>query len=252
MTRPIPFCPVETSSVRVHVMNKPLDVHGMNKLAVWFGVAMLDAARNDKSENSRILLDLLNSVERDGGQSQRRLGSELGIALGLVNAYLKRCVKKGFIKVTHAPARRYVYYLTPQGFTEKSRLTVEYLSHSFGFFRAARADCDTAMKAGVARGFTRLALAGISDLAEIAMICAPENGVKVVAVVDAATKRAQFVGVPVVPSFDQIVGGFDAVLITDLQNTVQTLAMVLPLVGAERTLIPTLLGVRAFTAEVPS
>jgi DNA-binding MarR family transcriptional regulator len=234
-------------------MNKLLDVHTMNKLAAWFGVVMLDAARNDKPEDSRILLSLLNSVERDGSKSQRRLGSELGIALGLVNAYLKRCVKKGFIKVTHAPARRYVYYLTPQGFAEKSRLTVEYLSYSFGFFREARTDCDAAMKAGVARGFTRLALAGISDLAEIAMICAPENGVKVVAVVDAGTKRRQFVGVPVVPSFDQIAGGFDAVLITDLQNTADTLEKVLPLVGGERTLMPTLLGAQALTAsEVPS
>ncbi len=53
---------------------------------------MLDAAESNKTEDARILLDLLNSVERDGGQSQRRLASELGIALGLVNAYLRRSV----------------------------------------------------------------------------------------------------------------------------------------------------------------
>ena len=46
------------------------------------------------------------SVERDGGQSQRRLAADLGIALGLVNAYLKRCIKKGLVKVSEAPARR--------------------------------------------------------------------------------------------------------------------------------------------------
>ena len=70
---------------------------------------MLEATQGDEGpDNSRIVLGLLHSVERDGGQSQRRLGSELGIALGLVNAYLKRCVKKGLIKVGHAPARRYV------------------------------------------------------------------------------------------------------------------------------------------------
>ena len=55
---------------------------------------MLDATESDKTEDARILLDLLNSVERDGGQSQRRLASELGIALGLVNAYLRRSVKR--------------------------------------------------------------------------------------------------------------------------------------------------------------
>jgi DNA-binding MarR family transcriptional regulator len=68
---------------------------------------MLDTTESDtKGEDTLILLNLLNSVERDGGQSQRRLASELGIALGLVNAYLRRCVKKGLVKATAAPARR--------------------------------------------------------------------------------------------------------------------------------------------------
>src|SRR5882757_10140192 len=96
---------------------------------------------NARHENKRIVLGLLNSVEHDGEQSQRRIAAELGIALGLVNAYLKRCVKKGLVKVSEAPARRYAYYLTPKGFNEKSRLTVEYLSSSFIFFRQAKADC---------------------------------------------------------------------------------------------------------------
>src|SRR5262252_9985769 len=89
----------------------------------------------DESGADRIVLGLLNSVEADGARSQRRIAAELGIALGLVNAYLKRCVKKGLVKVHDAPARRYAYYLTPQGFAEKSRLTVQYLSDSFSFFR---------------------------------------------------------------------------------------------------------------------
>src|SRR5215468_12238177 len=102
---------------------------------------MSSATQNDEVDNARVMLSLLESVERDGGQTQRRLASELGVALGLVNAYLKRCVKKGLLKVGEAPARRYAYYLTPHGFAEKSRLTVEYLSSSFSFFRQAREDC---------------------------------------------------------------------------------------------------------------
>src|ERR1700738_702083 len=102
---------------------------------------MVDRLLNTEHENERIVLDLLTSVEHDGDRSQRHIAAELGIALGLVNAYLKRCVKKGLVKVHDAPARRYAYYLTPQGFAEKSRLTVEYLSSSFSFFRLAKADC---------------------------------------------------------------------------------------------------------------
>ena len=92
-------------------------------------------------EDERVVLGLLESVEQDGGKSQRRLAAELGIALGLVNAYLNRCIQKGLVKVSQAPARRYAYYLTPQGFVEKSRLSLEYLTYSFRFFRQARLDC---------------------------------------------------------------------------------------------------------------
>src|SRR5712671_7378848 len=133
---------------------------------------MAEVGRDYSTKDERIVLGLLESVERNGSQSQRRLASELGIALGLVNAYLKRCVKKGLVKVSEAPARRYAYYLTPQGFAEKSRLTVEYLSYSFSFFRRARADCSEAFSQAKARGWRRVALAGVSDLAEIATICA--------------------------------------------------------------------------------
>ena len=101
----------------------------------------MDRLLDAEHENERIVLGLLSSVENDGERSQRRIAAELGIALGLVNAYLKRCIKKGLVKVQDAPARCYAYYLTPQGFAEKSRLTVEYLSESFSFFRKAKSDC---------------------------------------------------------------------------------------------------------------
>src|SRR5471032_530874 len=135
------------------------------------------ALSNESGEDERIVLNLLNSVD-DGAPSQRRIAAELGIALGLVNAYLKRCVKKGLLKVSEAPARRYAYYLTPQGFAEKSKLTVDYLSYSFLFFRQARADCTQILRLAKERGVRRIALAGASDLAEIVRLCALENDIE--------------------------------------------------------------------------
>ena len=98
----------------------------------------MDRLLEPRQDNERIVLGLLSSVEHDGDRSQRRIAAELGIALGLVNAYLKRCIKKGLVKVSEAPARRYAYYLTPQGFAEKSRLTVEYLSYFVFIFQAGQ------------------------------------------------------------------------------------------------------------------
>jgi DNA-binding MarR family transcriptional regulator len=202
-----------------------------------------------EADKDKILLGLLESVERNGGQSQRHLASELGIALGLVNAYLKRCVKKGLVKVAEVPPRRYAYYLTPQGFAEKSRLTIEYLTFSFSFFRQARADCASTLGSALANGWSRIALAGISDLAEIAVICAVESGTSIVAVVDADASAEAFMGTPVVRAFDAIADKADAVVITDLRNARETFAAAAVQLGRERVLAPKLLGLRLESRE---
>src|SRR5215471_20635773 len=95
----------------------------------------------EEAGNPEIVLGLLTSVEGDSGITQRKLARDLGIALGLANAYLRRCVRKGLVKMRQVPLNRYTYYLTPQGFAEKGRLTAEYLAVSLDFFRRARSDC---------------------------------------------------------------------------------------------------------------
>jgi hypothetical protein len=203
---------------------------------------MRGVIKDSELEKTRILLGLLESVERGGEQSQRRLASELGIALGLVNAYLKRCINKGLVKVTDAPARRYAYYLTPHGFAEKSRLTIDYLSCSFSLFRRAKHDCATAFEVARARGFNQIALLGISDLAEIAAICALDSGVTISAIVDMNAPHSRFVGLPVVKSLDEIKGQVDAVIVTDMKAPRETISAAVRRLGADCVLVPDLLG----------
>ena len=73
-------------------------------------------------EDARVL-EVLDAVHQRSDLSQRHLARQMGVALGLANSYLKRCMRKGLIKISAAPANRYLYYLTPKGFSEKSRLT---------------------------------------------------------------------------------------------------------------------------------
>jgi len=204
----------------------------------------LDHLLETEHENERIVLGLLSSVENDGARSQRSIAAELGIALGLVNAYLKRCVKKGLVKVHDAPARRYAYYLTPQGFAEKSRLTVQYLSDSFSFFRKAKGDCARVFEEAAARGFSRLLLAGRSDLAEIAILCAVEAGVTIIAIVDPRSEDARFVGVEVRKTYSDVNAPFDAVIVTDVARAQASLDVAVETFGADRVLAPALLGLR--------
>ncbi len=63
------------------------------------------------STESEITLGVLTAIEQDSAVTQRSLARDLGIALGLANAYLKRCAKKGLVKISQAPANRYAYYL---------------------------------------------------------------------------------------------------------------------------------------------
>lgn len=188
------------------------------------------------------MLGLLESVERDGEQTQRRIASELGVALGLVNAYIKRCVKKGLLKAVEVPTRRYGYYLTPQGFAEKARLTVEYLGFSFSLFRKARSEYSEAIAAACGKGFSKIVLAGVSDLAEIAMLCAQEAGVEVVAVVDPTSDKTKFLGISAFASFDAVIGSFDAVIVTALGNAPEMFEDVRRRYGPERVFFPPLLG----------
>jgi hypothetical protein len=166
------------------------------------------------------------------------LSSDLGIALGLANAVLKRCVRKGLIKIANAPLNRYAYYLTPQGMAEKGRLTVEYLRVSFDLFRDARRQFSDIMNGLAERGASRVALIGVSELTEAALLSARESGVEVVCVIDPAHKLAQYLGLPAVAGFDAIPGPIDALLVCDLRDPLaayEAAQNVAPTLGIDRS-----------------
>ena len=167
-----------------------------------------------------IVLGLLTSIERDSAITQRKLAGDLGIALGLANSYLRRCVRKGLIKMSQVPLNRYAYYLTPQGFAEKSRLTAEYLSVSFNFFRRARGDCVVLLRQCGERGWHRVALYGAGELAEIAVLSAGESGIEVICVIDPGEAGQRCAGLPIVADLTAArvaagEAGLDGVILTD-------------------------------------
>ena len=198
------------------------------------------------------MLEVLSVVERDSRITQRSLSRELGIALGLANAYLKRCAKKGLIKVRQVPLNRYTYYLTPKGFAEKSRLTAEYLAVSFNFFRDAREQCTRLFERSAARGIRTLALAGDGDLAEIAVLSAADTQVRIACVIDGASANARCAGRPVVADLKAAqalaADGLDAVVITDVRAPQVTYEAICEAAGMnglplQNVLAPTLLRI---------
>jgi DNA-binding MarR family transcriptional regulator len=166
-----------------------------------------------------IVLSVLTSIELDSAITQRKLAHDLGIALGLANAYLRRCVRKGLVKMRQVPLNRYAYYLTPQGFAEKSRLTAEYLTVSLDFFRRARSDCVALFRQCEALGWRKVALYGAGDLAEIAVLSAGETTVEVLCVIDSGPPGRRCGGLPIVPDLATALmhrpRSLDGIILTD-------------------------------------
>lgn len=195
-----------------------------------------------------ITLGLLNAVHEDRQLTQRSASHRLGIALGLTNAYLKRCVKKGLIKIQQIPPNRYAYYLTPKGFAEKTRLTGEFFSQSFRFFRIARTQYGEVLREAERRGWRRLALCGVGELSEVATLCAAEAGIELAGVIDLPpTGRQQHAGLAVLADLDSA-GAIDGVVLTDFQDAQATYEALCRALPASRVLAPPMLAVQEVAA----
>jgi len=149
----------------------------------------------------KVMVHLLSEIERNPSFTQRGLASELGIALGLMNQYLKSCVAKGWVRASQISPRRITYFLTSEGFTEKSHMVKDYLARSMVFFRDARVQCETIFESCKVHGWTKIALVGEGDLADIAQLVAQGTGLALQLV-----------------SADIDLKKYDAVLVTDVIN----------------------------------
>jgi len=158
-------------------------------------------------------LDFLVALERGEVVSQMTLAQRIAVSVGLINALLKRGIRKGYVKAKAAPYKRYAYYLTPKGFSEKSRLVAEYLDSSLSFFRKARAQYGDLFSAAQAKRHKRVAFVGDGELVEIALLAAREADIDIVCLVDQNATSDRKFGLPVVRTLDGIAA--DAAIITE-------------------------------------
>ena len=108
-------------------------------------------------------LKLLEAVEEDSRVTQRTLATKLGIALGLTNIYLKRLVRKGYIKCVNVQSNRLAYLITPRGVAEKARLTYEFMQYSLQLYKDVRRHLQAVVRSRAADG-QRLAIYGWRQL----------------------------------------------------------------------------------------
>ena len=195
---------------------------------------------NDREETRT--LEILQAIELKNDVTQRHLASHLGVALGLANSYLKRCVRKGLFMIHQAPANRYLYYLTPKGFAEKSRLTAEYLTYSFDFYRLAGESLTHIYRQCVNQNMTRILFCGASELAEIASIRAHENAITIIGTFDPDYEKSEFLHLPAWKTLDEV-DDFDVCILTQLNNPAELYDLLSKNLDKSKILVPSILGI---------
>jgi predicted transcriptional regulator len=196
---------------------------------------------NNREREESLTLEILEAIEARSDVTQRHLARSTGVALGLTNSYLKRCVRKGLIKIHQAPANRYLYYLTPKGFAEKSRLTAHYLSASFAFYRKAGDSCRDAYQRCEKHGWNRVVLCGVSDLAEIASLRAHEHDIEIAGIYDPKHAQERFLDRDVVVAMEAC-EPFDVCLLTNISDPQATYDDLVDQISMERVVVPEILG----------
>lgn len=200
-------------------------------------------------DDMEITLPILQTIEQKSNITQRGLSKRLGLALGLTNTYLKHCINKGLVKIEQVPANRYLYYLTPKGFAEKGRLTAQYLSNSFKFYRQAGNSCLRIFTFCQSYSWNDIVLCGVSDLAEVAVLQATRAKVNIIGIYDLKNKSNSFLQYDVWHDVNRIPKQ-SACIITSLSAPKRTRRSLFGVIPNERILVPDILEINLSDSTV--
>jgi DNA-binding MarR family transcriptional regulator len=169
---------------------------------------------------SRRDLQLLEALERESTITQRTLAERVGMALGLTNLYMKRLIRKGYVKCVTVAPNRLVYSLTPRGVARKARLTYEFMKYSLDFYRDARQHLRRSLVQAVAQR-KRVAIYGTGDAAELVFLLVRDMGLELVAVFG-PTNEGGFLNLPVTAIADHATVAYDVLIVAVLDRPAGT------------------------------
>lgn len=188
--------------------------------------------------------NILEEISRDETISQRDLAERLNLSVGLVNAFIKRLIAKGYFKVTTIPRNRVRYLFTPKGIAEKSRLSLEYLRYSVTFYRHIKESLTEVFRQMKAADGRRVVIWGGGEISELACLYINDTDLVVAGVVvPERPRRLTLMGHPVrspaqIGDFE-----FDSVLVASTEDAFDAVDRLVEL-GVDRARIFTLDGGR--------
>jgi DNA-binding MarR family transcriptional regulator len=173
-------------------------------------------------------LEILTAIAEGESMTQRALAARLGVALGLTNLYLKRLVRKGYVKVAGFPSRpaarkRLRYLLTARGIAEKTRLTYDHMVYSLNLYRRARQTLRESLSRLPRTGMKRIALYGTGEAAELAYLTLKEFELEPVGIYS-VRGEGHFLGLSVRPVIELADDSLDAIVIATFERPEPPLA----------------------------
>ncbi len=161
-------------------------------------------------------LTLFNTVEKSPEINQRKLARELDISLGLANTYFQRVLKKGWIRANQVRPRRWLYFLTPKGAMEKSRLSLSYMHRTLESFRELKRKGDEYLRILSEKGVNGIHLCGEEDLIEIISFCFTGFKIELLSVISEKTLLTELEQ-NLQPTFPELKLG-EIIMISSLEN----------------------------------
>ncbi len=138
---------------------------------------------NDEN-NDNITLTILQKIHENSGITQRKLASDHKVALGSINIILKRLMNKGFVKITEVHPKRFLYFLTPKGFNEKTRLLLSYINRSILIYKDIKNHVEGTLEEMIKDHCRSVVLCGLDDGFDIVYLAIQEKGLKIAELYD--------------------------------------------------------------------
>lgn len=120
---------------------------------------------------------LLEAISRDDTATQSALATQLGIAVGSVNWYIKRLIGRGYLKVTRMDRTRLRYNLTPEGMSAFKRNATQYMRDSLDVYHLLRQRSKQTIAEVKDKGISQVAILGFEPELDIFRLTCLEQGV---------------------------------------------------------------------------
>lgn len=164
-------------------------------------------------------MHLLYEIDSQPESSQRTLAAQIGIALGLTNILIRKLVERGYIRVSKAGWKRWVYTLTPSGISHKTRLTISYIQRFLGHYQQVRQLLREELESMNLHAESRIAVCSAGSTGEIVYLALRELEIEEIDFYDRNPEPDErFIGMPLrnIETLDP--ESYDKVIVAQLED----------------------------------